>query len=60
MVSNRYEVKQFMEKIKSTNASDLSELTDGIHLHAISAPTEKALDEAEETLRKENFLIDLE
>jgi uncharacterized protein len=60
MVSNRSEVKQFMGKIKTTNASYLSELTDGIHLHSISAPTEKALDEAEETLREANFLIDLE
>ncbi|MDQ0414551.1 transcription repressor NadR [Mesobacillus stamsii] len=60
MVSNRYEVKQFIEKIRSTNASYLSELTGGIHLHTISAPTEKMLDEAEQTLRKANFLIDLE
>jgi uncharacterized protein len=60
MVSNRYEVKQFMEKIRATNASYLSELTEGIHLHTISAPTEKALDEAEEALRKANFLVDLE
>jgi uncharacterized protein len=29
-------------------------------LHTISALTEKALDEAEETLRKEKLLIDLE
>lgn len=60
MVSNRYEVKQFMGKIRATNASYLSELTDGIHLHTISAPTEKALDEAEEALRKADLLIDLE
>lgn len=60
MVSNRNEVKQFMEKIRATNASYLSELTDGIHLHTISAPSEKALDEAEETLRKEKLWIDLE
>jgi uncharacterized protein len=60
MVSNRYEVKQFMEKIRATNASYLSELTDGIHLHTISAPTEKTLDDAEEALRKADLLIDLE
>jgi uncharacterized protein len=59
MVSNRYEVKRFMEKIHATNASYLSELTEGIHLHTISAPSEKALDEAEEALRKANFLVDL-
>ncbi len=60
MVSNRYEVKQFLEKIRATNASYLSELTDGFHLHTISAPTEKALNETEEALRKAGFLIDSE
>ncbi|WP_210366763.1 transcription repressor NadR [Bacillus sp. REN3] len=58
MVSNRYEVKKFMEKIRSTNAAYLSELTDGIHLHTLSASSERVLDEAEEALRKANFLVD--
>lgn len=60
MVSNRQEVKQFMEKIRSTKAAYLSELTDGIHLHTLSALTERALDDAEEALKKANFLIELE
>lgn len=58
LVSNRREVKSFMKKIKETNASYLSELTDGIHLHTISAPTEKHLIEAEEALRRAHFIID--
>ncbi|MFD2446204.1 transcription repressor NadR [Bacillus sp. CGMCC 1.16607] len=58
MVSNRQEVKQFMKKVLSTKASFLSELTEGIHLHTISASTEKALDEAENALLKANFLIE--
>ncbi|WP_053364213.1 transcription repressor NadR [Bacillus sp. FJAT-27251] len=58
MVSNRREVKQFMEKIKTTNAGYLSELTEGIHLHTISAPSEKVLDEAEEAMRTARFLIE--
>ncbi|PLR93732.1 transcription repressor NadR [Bacillus sp. T33-2] len=57
MVSNRAEVKQFMQKINSTNSGYLSELTSGIHLHTISAPSEIALDEAEEAMKKANFLI---
>ena len=57
MVSNRQEVKQFMAKIRSTKANYLSELTNGIHLHTISAPSEQLLDEAEQALRMENFLI---
>lgn len=60
MVSNRYEVKQFMDKIRATKAAYLSELTDGIHLHTIAAPNEKALDDAEEALKRANFLVELE
>ncbi|MBU8879542.1 transcription repressor NadR [Bacillus sp. FJAT-29790] len=58
MVSNRKEVKQFMEKIKSTKASYLSELTGGIHLHTISATSEQKLNEAEQALRRANFLVE--
>lgn len=58
MVSNRLEVKLFMEKIKSTKASFLSELTGGIHLHTISAANEKALDKAEAALKAEGILLE--
>ena len=58
MVSNRKEVSQFMEKIKSTNASYLSELTGGIHLHTISAATKEKLDEAEKALKLANLLVE--
>ncbi len=57
-VSNRAEVKQFINKIKATKSSYLLELTDGIHLHTISAQTEKALNEAEKALRDARFLIE--
>src|SRR5947199_8460997 len=33
MVSNRQEVKQFMDKLRATKASLLAELTGGYHLH---------------------------
>nr|WP_295971788.1 transcription repressor NadR [uncultured Bacillus sp.] len=56
-VSNRSEVKQFINKIKATSSSYLLELTNGIHLHTLSSSSEKALNEAEEALRKANFLI---
>lgn len=58
MVSNRKEVKQFIEKIKATNASYLSELTEGIHLHTLSAATEQKLDEAIEALKKADFIVE--
>lgn len=58
MVSSRLEVKQFLEKIRITGASYLSQLTDGIHLHTISASSEEALDQAVAALRNGGFLID--
>lgn len=60
LVSNRKEVKQFMKKIKHTNAAYLSELTSGIHLHTITAPSLDTLTEAEEALRNAHFLIEEE
>ncbi|MDC3411889.1 transcription repressor NadR [Aquibacillus sp. 3ASR75-11] len=58
MVSNRRDVKQFLEKVKASNASLLSELTDGIHLHTISAENEAALNEAIEALREAGITLE--
>ncbi|WP_428909256.1 transcription repressor NadR [Niallia sp. Krafla_26] len=58
LVSNRKEVKQFMKKVRETQASYLLELTNGIHLHTLSATSEKALDEAELALKDAGFLMD--
>ncbi|OIK14373.1 transcription repressor NadR [Bacillus sp. MUM 13] len=57
MVSTRKEVRQFMQQIKDTGAAFLSQLTEGIHLHTLTASSEELLDEAEETLKKEGLLI---
>ncbi len=58
MVSNRLEVQQFVKKILEANASYLSELTDGVHLHTLSAPSEYILVQAEDALKKAGFLIE--
>lgn len=58
MVSNRKEAEQFIHKIHQTKAAYLSELTDGFHLHTISAKSEKQLNEAEASLKKAGFLIE--
>ncbi|MBM7653016.1 transcription repressor NadR [Neobacillus cucumis] len=58
MVSNRQEVKQFIENMQTTKASLLSELTGGIHLHTITGSSNQILDQAENALRKEGFLIE--
>jgi hypothetical protein len=58
MVSNRQEVKQFVKRLQTTNASLLSELTGGVHLHTISASSEKALEKAEAALKAEGILLE--
>ena len=58
MVSNRLEVKNFIESIKQTNASLLLELTEGIHLHTIIAKSEQEIKNAEEALRKADILVE--
>ena len=58
MVSNRNEVKRFVENIKQTNASLLLELTDGIHLHTIIASNKDEIQHAEEALKKAGILVD--
>jgi transcriptional regulator of NAD metabolism len=58
MVSSRKEVQQFLSRVTATNASFLSELTSGIHLHTLSAASEELLDEAECALRDAGILVD--
>ncbi|OLS41549.1 transcription repressor NadR [Bacillus sp. MRMR6] len=58
MVSNRQEVKQFLENMRNSNAALLSELTDGIHLHTIAASSIDVLNKAEAALKGEGFLIE--
>ena len=58
LVSNRLEVDFFLEKLVETNAHFLSALTDGTHLHVISAPSEELLDKAEDRLREKGILVE--
>lgn len=58
MVSTRNDVKHFMEKIRATKAAYLSELTNGIHLHTITASSEDALDNAVAALKQGGFLME--
>ena len=52
MVSNRHEVKQFIERVNATQANYLSALTGGIHLHVITAPSVEVLTLIERALQK--------
>ena len=57
MLKNRKDVDNFIKKMESTNASYLSDLTDGVHLHTIEAETEEQLDEVTSALEKAGFLL---
>ena len=58
MVSNRHDVENFIHQVEKTNAKNLAELTDGIHLHTITAPTSTILDRAEQLMRKKGYLVE--
>ncbi|BAM47162.1 transcription repressor NadR [Amphibacillus xylanus] len=57
MVSDRHDVKQFIKDIHDKNASYLSELTDGIHLHTLEAESEAKLDAAYQALKQKGFIV---
>ncbi|WP_369902475.1 transcription repressor NadR [Bacillus manliponensis] len=57
MVSNRFEVEQYLKKVENTNAAYLSQLTDGVHLHTIEADSTGKLNAACEALNKAGFLV---
>ena len=58
MVSNRIDVQRFLEKVKETNAHLLSNLTSGLHIHTIEALSQEAIEQAKDSLRKANILVD--
>ncbi len=59
MVSNRNEVIEFIKRIRESDASYLSMLTeDRIHLHTIVADNEDQIKNAEEALRKADILVE--
>ncbi|MFC7063307.1 transcription repressor NadR [Halobacillus seohaensis] len=57
-VSNRRDVKKFIERVKSSEATFLLELTGGIHTHTIAASQQEALHDAVEELAKKGILLD--
>jgi len=57
-ITNRQEAEKFVRSLKTANASLLSELTSGIHLHTIEADSELKLDAACNLLRENGFLLE--
>lgn len=56
-LKNRYDVEVFCSWAKETQALPLSALTEGIHLHTLSAPNEAALQRVKQRLAQQGFLI---
>ena len=57
-VSNIQEVEAFMKLVRETGASYLLELTDGTHLHTITAPDNATLEKAVQAMRDNGFLLE--
>lgn len=58
MLKNRRDVNAFLEELKTKQASLLSQLTEGVHLHTIEADTQAQLDEACNALRQAGYLLE--
>ena len=57
-VSNRYEVRQFLDRCAKSDAQPLSNLTEGIHLHTLSCPDEAAYARARAALAEMGILLE--
>lgn len=57
-IANRHDVKQFMEKMSSGDASPLSMLTGGVHLHTLSCPDEACFERTRTQLAEAGLLFD--
>ncbi|MCQ2411900.1 MAG: transcription repressor NadR [Sphaerochaetaceae bacterium] len=57
MLKSRYDIDQFMEKVKAADAHSLSELTDGVHIHTLSCPSQAAYERVCESLKAAGILF---
>lgn len=57
-LSSRYDVEQFLHRVRSSSARPLSELTSGIHLHTLRCPSEEAYLRVRRQLRDAGFLLE--
>ena len=57
-ISNRMEAKEFCELCETTQAKNLSEISDGIHLHTISVTSDKQYIMIIEELKKKGYLYE--
>ena len=59
-LSSRYDVDKFLQKVKEAEASSLSDLTEGLHIHTISLKDEESFGRIVEQLNELKILVDYE
>ena len=57
-LSSRYDVKQFVQRMADSHAQPISALTDGVHLHTLSCPSEDAFAHLKATLQSMGMLYE--
>ena len=57
-ISTRHDVSEFMRRVKQKDASPLSDLTGGIHLHTVLFPDQEAYERVVQNLREAGFLYE--
>jgi uncharacterized protein len=56
-LSSRKDVEVFIKRLKETQASLLSELTEGVHMHTLSSDSKEKIDNACNALRQKGYLL---
>lgn len=57
LISSRYDVKRFLDKLRDEKASPLKELTGDYHYHTVEGDSNEILNIVEEELKKKNYLV---
>ena len=57
-INSRYDVEQFLARIRDSDAAPLSMLTGGLHLHTLCCPNEDAYTRACAALKAASLLLD--
>ena len=57
-LSSRYDVSQFMKKLKNGEVTPLCQLTGGVHLHTLSCPDDSCFERTRAALAEAGLLYD--
>ena len=57
-IASRYEAREFADRMHAANASQLSDLTGGVHIHMLRVPDEGAYLRIMQALRESGILVE--